>query len=70
MRAAVYEEPQRLNVEGIPVPEVGPQDLLVRVGSCGICGSDVHSYKAGMYIRPGRSWVTSSWEWPRRSVAR
>lgn len=54
MRAAVYEEPQRLNVEGIPMPEVGPQDLLVRVGSCGICGSDVHSYKAGMYIRPGQ----------------
>lgn len=54
MRAAVYEEPQRLKVEEIAVPEVGPRDLLIRVGSCGICGSDVHSYKAGMYIRPGQ----------------
>jgi L-iditol 2-dehydrogenase len=26
----------------VPVPEVGPADVLVRVKACGICGSDVH----------------------------
>jgi len=54
MRAAVYNGPRELSVETVPVPEVGPSDVLIRVRECGICGSDVHSYKAGMYIRPGQ----------------
>jgi len=54
MRAAVYRGPRELRVEPVPVPEIGPSDVLVRVHSCGICGSDLHSYKAGMYIRPGQ----------------
>ena len=54
MRAAVYHGPREIAVETVPVPDVGPADLLIRVRECGICGSDVHSYKAGMYIRPGQ----------------
>ena len=29
-------------VQDVPTPDVGPQDVLVRVEACGICGSDVH----------------------------
>jgi L-iditol 2-dehydrogenase len=28
----------------MPDPQIGPDDLLVRVKACGICGSDVHGY--------------------------
>lgn len=54
MRAAVYHGPRELSVESVAVPEVGPLDVLIRVRECGICGSDVHSYQAGMYIKPGQ----------------
>ena len=42
MRAAVYKGNNKLEVEDIPVPEVGPKDVLVDVAFCAICGTDVH----------------------------
>jgi (R,R)-butanediol dehydrogenase/meso-butanediol dehydrogenase/diacetyl reductase len=42
MRAAVYKGNNKLAVEDIPVPEVGPKDVLVDVAFCAICGTDVH----------------------------
>lgn len=41
MRAAVLHAPGDLRIERVPVPAVGPDDALVRVAACGICGSDV-----------------------------
>jgi len=46
MNAAVLRAPETLDVLPIPVPEVGPDELLIRVASCGICGSDLR-YFAG-----------------------
>ncbi len=54
MRAAVYHGPRKLSIESVPVPEVGHSDVLIKVRDCGICGSDLHSYKAGMYVSPGQ----------------
>lgn len=54
MRAAVYRGPRDLQVEEVPAPECGPADVLIKVRACGICGSDVHSYRAGMYVSPGQ----------------
>jgi threonine dehydrogenase-like Zn-dependent dehydrogenase len=54
MKAAVYLEPRCLCVEDVPLPEPGPADVLIRVHACGICGSDIHSYKSGMYIQRGQ----------------
>ncbi|MDE3195915.1 MAG: galactitol-1-phosphate 5-dehydrogenase [Acidobacteriota bacterium] len=34
----------KLEMVEMPEPEVGPDDVLVRVRACGICGSDVHGY--------------------------
>ena len=42
MKALVLTEYNRLELQDVPEPGVGPSDVLVRVKACGICGSDVH----------------------------
>ncbi|MBA2596363.1 MAG: alcohol dehydrogenase catalytic domain-containing protein, partial [Chloroflexia bacterium] len=42
MRAVVVEKPGFVRVEDVPEPEPGPGDVVVQVGACGICGTDVH----------------------------
>lgn len=54
MFVARYRNPGRLAVEQVAIPELGPDDVLVRVAWCGICGSDVHSFRTGLFIRPGQ----------------
>lgn len=55
MKAAVYKGPGEIVVERVPAPEVGPRDVLLRVDAVGICGSDLHVYRKGMYdAEPGR----------------
>lgn len=54
MKAAVYVEPGSMEIREVPVPEVGPMDVLLKVRACGICGSDLHSYKLGFYVEPGQ----------------
>lgn len=53
MKAAVLHGIRDLRVEDVPVPAVGPDDVLVRVRACGVCASDVHYYvhgRIGKYI--------------------
>ena len=47
MKTAVLVRPNEIQIEERPVPEPGPEDLLIRVKAVGICGSDTH-YFAGM----------------------
>jgi L-iditol 2-dehydrogenase len=42
MDALLLKEYMKLEMIEMDVPEIGPDDLLVRVRACGICGSDVH----------------------------
>ena len=42
MKALVLKEYKRFSYEDVPVPEFGPEEVLVAVKACGICGSDVH----------------------------
>jgi L-iditol 2-dehydrogenase len=42
MKALVLEEYNKLVYKDVPDPEPGPDEVLVRVKACGICGSDVH----------------------------
>jgi L-iditol 2-dehydrogenase len=44
MRALLMNEYKRLELADMPVPEIAPNDVLVRVKACGICGSDVHGF--------------------------
>ena len=41
MRAGVYREKGIVRVEEVPVPEVGPGEVLIKVAACGICGTDI-----------------------------
>ena len=41
MRVAVYYNNNDVRLEEMPVPSIGPDELLVRVEASGICGSDV-----------------------------
>jgi len=47
MEALVIHAPGDLRVEEIPTPELGPDQLQVRVRCGGICGSDLHYYRHG-----------------------
>jgi len=44
MKALLLTEYMRLELTPMPEPAVGPEDVLVRVRACGICGSDVHGF--------------------------
>ena len=46
-RAAVLAGSQRIEVKQVPVPKVGPGMMEIAVKACGVCGSDVHMWKAG-----------------------
>jgi L-iditol 2-dehydrogenase len=48
MKVARYYGSNDIRIEEMPVPEIGPGELLVRIKASGICGSDVmHWYRAG-----------------------
>ena len=44
MKALLLTEYKKLEYVDFPDPEYGPDDLLVRVRACGICGSDIHGF--------------------------
>ncbi len=44
MKAQVFYEPNDMKLEERPIPEIGDDEVLVRVKACGICGSDVAYY--------------------------
>lgn len=54
MKALLLKEYKQIELTDVPEPEVGPDDVLVRVHACGICGSDIHGYdgSSGRRIPP------------------
>ena len=54
MKALLLSEYNRLEIAKMPVPQPGPDEILVRVAACGICGSDVHGFdgSSGRRIPP------------------
>ncbi len=52
MRAAVYRGVNDVRVETVPVPKIGPGELLVRVHTCGICGTDLKKIASGSHSAP------------------
>ncbi len=53
MKAAVFEGPGRIVVREVGTPRCEPDGILVRVKACGLCGSDVRNFRAG--LRNGRT---------------
>ncbi|MFW6138723.1 MAG: alcohol dehydrogenase catalytic domain-containing protein [Spirochaetota bacterium] len=48
MKAAVFTGVQQLQVTDIPYPECGDGEVILKVASCGICGSDLRNFKVGL----------------------
>jgi len=52
MLAAVYRGKNDVRMETVPVPSIGPGELLVRVHTCGICGTDLKKIATGSHSAP------------------
>src|SRR5271156_3419979 len=52
MQAAVYRGVNDVRVETIPVPAIGPGEVLIQVHSCGICGTDLKKIHTGSHSAP------------------
>jgi threonine dehydrogenase-like Zn-dependent dehydrogenase len=50
VRAVLLKEPGYLQVQTVPEPEPAPDEILLRVRNCGICGSDLHAVKYGLQM--------------------
>ena len=47
MRVIRLHKPFDMRFHDEPVPEIGPDEVLIRVGSVGVCASDLHYYREG-----------------------
>lgn len=52
MRAIVYRGANDLRLETIPVPAIGPNELLVKVAVCGVCPTDIKKIHYGLVTPP------------------
>src|SRR5579885_3635116 len=52
MQAAVYRGVNDVRVETVPVPQIGPGELLLRVHTCGVCGTDLKKIATGSHSAP------------------
>lgn len=52
MQAAVYRGVNDVRVESVPVPKIGVGELLVRVHTCGVCGTDLKKIATGSHSAP------------------
>ena len=52
MRAVVYRGINDMRLEIVPVPEIGPGELLVKIATCGICGTDLKKIHTGSHSAP------------------
>src|SRR5579862_1718390 len=52
MTAAVYRGVNDVRLETVPVPKIGPGELLLRVHTCGVCGTDLKKIATGSHSAP------------------
>lgn len=52
MRAGVYRGIDKICLEDVPVPAIGPGEVLVKVGVCGVCGTDLKKIHYGLVPPP------------------
>ena len=52
MRAVVYHGVNDMRVETVPVPRIGKGELLVKIATCGICGTDLKKIHTGSHSAP------------------
>jgi L-iditol 2-dehydrogenase len=47
MLAVVYHAPHDLRVEEVPIPQIGPDEILLKVSAASICGTDLRIWHGG-----------------------
>src|SRR5450432_2773589 len=52
MLASVYRAVNDVRLETVPVPEIGPGEILIKVHTCGICGTDLKKIATGSHSAP------------------
>src|ERR1051326_9072815 len=52
MLAVVYHGKNDVRIEAVPVPQIGSGEILVRVHTCGICGTDLKKISTGSHSAP------------------
>lgn len=52
MKAIVYRGKNDLRLEEVPVPEIQAGEVLVKIDTCGICGTDLKKIKEGLVSAP------------------
>lgn len=53
MKAAVFYGPREVRVEEVERPKIEASEILIKVRACGICGSELHTYKLGLFPELG-----------------
>jgi 2-desacetyl-2-hydroxyethyl bacteriochlorophyllide A dehydrogenase len=53
MKAAVFNKPgEPLQIQEVDKPVIKPNEMLVKVSRCGICGTDIHASRQGAFMAP------------------
>jgi L-iditol 2-dehydrogenase len=52
MHAVVYRGVNDMRIETVPVPRIGPGELLVKIATCGVCGTDLKKIHTGSHSAP------------------
>jgi 2-desacetyl-2-hydroxyethyl bacteriochlorophyllide A dehydrogenase len=53
MKAAVFNTPgEPLQIQEVDKPSIAPDEMLVKVSRCGICGTDIHASRQGAFMAP------------------
>jgi len=52
MRAVVYRGINDMRLETVPVPKIGAGELLIKIATCGICGTDLKKIHMGSHSAP------------------
>ena len=58
-KAAMLTALEHYDIKEFPIPELGDDDILVKVEGCGVCGTDAHEFKRDPFglIQIGRAHV-------------
>jgi L-iditol 2-dehydrogenase len=61
MKALIFRSPFNISVEEVKTPEITPDELLIKVGACGVCGTDFNIYEgkapAGLNVIIGHEYA-------------
>jgi propanol-preferring alcohol dehydrogenase len=55
--AIVRHFDQPLEVEDLPIPEPGPEQVLVRIETCGLCHTDIHAARGEWPVKPSPPFI-------------